>query len=43
MPKQYEHLKLPKIVQEYDRRKYGGGEYEIIEGRNKNDFPMMRS
>jgi len=38
MPKQYEHLKLPKIVQEYDRRKYGGGEYEIIEGRNKNDF-----
>lgn len=38
MPKQYEHLKLPKTVQEYDRKKHGGGGYEIIEERNKNDF-----
>lgn len=38
MPKQYEHLKLPKVVQEYDRNKYGGGGYKAIEGRNKNDF-----
>ena len=38
MPKQYEHLKLPKIVQEYDRNKYGRGGYKAIEGRNKNDF-----
>ena len=38
MPKQYEHLRLPKTVQEYDRKKHGGGGYEIIEGRNKNDF-----
>jgi len=38
MPKQYEHLKLPKIVQEYDRKKHGYGRYEIIEERNNNDF-----
>lgn len=38
MPKQYEHLKLPKIDQEYDRSKYGGGGYKTVKGRNKNDF-----
>ncbi|TVM00849.1 MAG: hypothetical protein CV087_12645 [Candidatus Brocadia sp. WS118] len=38
MPKQYEHLKLPKMDQEYDRKKHGGGGYKAIEERNKNDF-----
>ncbi len=38
MPKQYEHLRLPKTVQEYDRKKHGGGGYEMIKERNKNDF-----
>ncbi len=38
MPKQYEHLKLPKIDQEYNRSKYGGGGYKTVKGRNKNDF-----
>ncbi|MFQ5455253.1 MAG: S8 family peptidase [Nitrospirota bacterium] len=39
MPEQYDHLKLPRIVQEYDRRKYGPPlEYKMSEGRDKNNF-----
>lgn len=38
MPEQYEHLQLPKIDIEYDRKKFGRGGYKIVEGREKDIF-----